>query len=142
MNTLQQALKSAAQRHGAPCVGTIKPHAKSFEALTFGGLDLNGNADVTFLKACDGKNVYYRLGSHAKTEMICAREFKADLDVMAEYAETWLPPTRDEYSAEWLDAIDRLEVAQTEVNMVEDAMYTVVLQERASTYSLVAGMAI
>lgn len=122
---LRDLLRTAAQTYGKPAISGYTPREKTFPAIFF-GFD-----DVIIMRASDSRNVIVRRCGKTGVEMFDAREFSADLAAMCAYAEQFVPrppravdtPERDQYNAEWLDALARLDARQEDEHAAQDADY-------------------
>jgi hypothetical protein len=105
VNPLLQALECAADKHGAPVIGSVSRRGGSFAALIF-------SDDHTFVAGSDNYTVYEFDGRSTAAGVYSWRDLGTRsnvLDTMAGHAEQHLAasstPERDEYNAEWYDAL-------------------------------------
>lgn len=145
---LKEALEHAAKVYGPPMVATIRPVSHDFAAVVFGGIENDGHHATEFLISSNGRTVYYRRQGMDVKLFDCGdfvHRHQSVADRMAEYANQFTvrksKPCRAltvvthcralVVSGHWerLSAVDM-------INQAEDALYTMLIQARASTYAM------
>lgn len=127
MNQLHTALERAADKHGAPSIGTVSRRGGAFPALLFGD-------DHAFVTSSDGYTVYEFDGRSTAVGVYNWQQLGTRdnvLDTMAAHAERYLArkaaPVWDEYSAEWLRAV-KASNERIKATLLERARHTAVLR--------------